>query len=106
MTIVRDHVGSHNDSLTRTGPCDFLLKLVDHTNIWRLLQTREYLVTDFGTSGEELEISHRRLNITVIGLCLTLCLTALDQSLSFMLYRELLVGKVILIVVIERIEMR
>ena len=58
---------------------NFLLNWSGRTRIWTLLQTRKTSHSTVGTSEGETGISHRRLIIIVIGLCLTIFLTALDQ---------------------------
>jgi len=72
-------VGGPHDSLTRTASTQLPPELVGSDKDLDTSSDEKNESHTVGTSEGETGISHRRLIIIVIGLCLTIFLTALDQ---------------------------
>jgi hypothetical protein len=78
--MVQDNgVRGRNDSLTRTSSTQLLPELVRPHNELETSSDEKIELHSVATFEGETGISHRRLIIIVIGLCLTIFLTALDQ---------------------------
>jgi hypothetical protein len=67
-----------DDSLTRTGSSQHPSELCGLNNL-EISSDEKTESQTVGTSEGEIGISHQRLTIIVIGLCLAIFLTALDQ---------------------------
>jgi hypothetical protein len=81
--IQNNGLGGQDDSLTKTTSTSPPPELVgSHKDLETSSDEKNEFHT-VGTSEGETGISHRRLTIIVIGLCLTIFLTALDQVHPF-----------------------